>query len=232
MSKLAEAGEFLVAQLEEGRQAYLVFPLIEESEKLDVSAAKKGHAEWQKRLPHFSVGLLHGKLRAEEKDQVMRDFRSGKHEVLVATTVIEVGVDVPNATVMYLYDAGRFGLAQLHQLRGRIGRGSQTSYCVLFVEDGDEDAKARLAILEETSDGFRIAEEDLVRRGPGDMLGRAQSGQGSLRFAELLADSKLVRLARKLAERSLDEDPQLAAGRFDGVRELVFAEEQSQAMMQ
>ena len=232
LSKQAEAAEFLLTQLELGRQAYLVYPLIEESEKVDAAAAKKGHSEWRKRLPHFNVGLLHGKLSADEKDLIMRDFRSGKHEVLVATTVIEVGVDVPNATVMYLHNAERYGLAQLHQLRGRIGRGTETSYCVLFVNDDDEDAKARLAIMEETNDGFKIAEEDLKRRGPGDMLGRAQSGQGALRFAELLADTRLVRLARQLAERALEQDPSLSDSRFDVIRASVLQLELPQAMMQ
>ena len=231
-SKHQEAAEFLHAQLEEGRQAYLVYPLIDESEKLDAAAAKKGHSEWQKRLPHFSVGLLHGKMNALEKEQVMRDFRSLKHEALVSTTVIEVGVDVPNATVMYLHNAERFGLAQIHQLRGRVGRGSHTSYCVLFVADDDEDAKQRLAILEETSDGFKIAEEDLKRRGPGDILGHAQSGQGNLRFPELLADTRLVRIARQLAERTLDQDPQLNAPRFAAVRASLLEIDLSQAMMQ
>lgn len=231
-SKQAEAAKFLLEQLEEGRQAYLVYPLIEESEKLDVTAAKKGHEQWSKLLPNFSVGLLHGKLDAEEKDQVMRDFRSGKHEVLVSTTVIEVGVDVPNASVMYIHHAERYGLAQLHQLRGRIGRGEHTSYCVLFVADKDEEAKSRLAIMEETTDGFRISEEDLKRRGPGDVLGKAQSGQAPLKFAELLADTRLVRLARQLAEKTLDEDPLLKATRFADIRAFIFQEDIPQAMMQ
>jgi ATP-dependent DNA helicase RecG len=231
-TKHKEAAEFLHAQLEEGRQAYLVYPLIDESEKLDAAAAKKGHAEWQKRLPHFSVGLLHGRMNPLEKEQVMRDFRALKHEALVSTTVIEVGVDVPNATVMYLHNAERYGLAQIHQLRGRVGRGSHTSYCVLFVADDDEDARQRLAILEETSDGFKIAEEDLKRRGPGDMLGRAQSGQGNLRFPELLADTRLVGIARKLAERTLDQDPQLMEPRFAAIRATLLEIELPQAMMQ
>jgi len=231
-SKQADAAKFLLEQLEEGRQAYLVYPLIEESEKLDVTAAKKGHEQWCKLLPNFSVGLLHGKLDAEEKDQVMRDFRSGKHEVLVSTTVIEVGVDVPNASVMYIHHAERYGLAQLHQLRGRIGRGEHTSYCVLFVADKDEEAKSRLAIMEETTDGFRISEEDLKRRGPGDVLGKAQSGQAPLKFAELLADTRLVRLARQLAEKTLDEDPLLKAIRFADIRAFIFQEDIPQAMMQ
>ncbi len=231
-SKQADAAKFLLEQLEEGRQAYLVYPLIEESEKLDVTAAKKGHEQWCKLLPNFSVGLLHGKLDAEEKDQVMRDFRAGKHEVLVSTTVIEVGVDVPNASVMYIHHAERYGLAQLHQLRGRIGRGEHTSYCVLFVADKDEEAKSRLAIMEETTDGFRISEEDLKRRGPGDVLGKAQSGQAPLKFAELLADTRLVRLARQLAEKTLDEDPLLKAKRFADIRAFIFQEDIPQAMMQ
>ncbi len=232
LTKQAEAAKFLTEQLEEGRQAYLVYPLIEESEKLDVTAAKKGYEQWCKLLPHFSVGLLHGKLSAEEKDLVMRDFRAGKLDVLVSTTVIEVGVDVPNATVMYVHHAERYGLAQLHQLRGRIGRGEHTSYCVLFVADKDEEAKSRLAILEETDDGFRISEEDLKRRGPGDVLGKAQSGQAPLKFAELLADTRLVRLARQLAEKTLDEDPQLRAPRLAELRPFIFKEDTPQAMMQ
>lgn len=230
--KQAEAAKFLKEQLEEGRQGYLVFPLIEESEKLDATAAKKGHEEWSKLLPHFQVGLLHGKLSAEEKDLVMRDFRAGKLDVLVSTTVIEVGVDVPNATVMYIHNAERFGLAQLHQLRGRIGRGEHTSYCVLFVKDKDEEAKSRLAIMEETTDGFRISEEDLKRRGPGDVLGKAQSGQAPLKFAEMLADTRLVRLARQLAEKTLDEDPLMKSPRLAEVRPFVFQEDTPQAMMQ
>jgi len=231
-SKQAEAAKFLREQLEQGRQGYLVYPLIEESEKLDVTAAKKGHAEWQKLLPHFQVGLLHGKLSAEEKELVMREFRAGKVDALVSTTVIEVGVDVPNATVMYIHHAERYGLAQLHQLRGRIGRGGHTSYCVLFVPDKDDEVKSRLAILEETDDGFRISEEDLKRRGPGDVLGRVQSGQAPLKFAELLADTRLVRLARQLAEKTLDEDPLLLAPRLAEVRQFVFREDTPQAMMQ
>ena len=231
-TKQKEAAKFLKEQLEEGRQGYLVYPLIEESEKLDATAAKKGHEEWTKLLPHFQVGLLHGKLSGEEKELVMRDFRAGKLDVLVSTTVIEVGVDVPNASVMYIHNAERFGLAQLHQLRGRIGRGEHTSYCVLFVKDKDEEAKSRLAIMEETTDGFRISEEDLKRRGPGDVLGKAQSGQAPLKFAELLADTRLVRLARQLAEKTLDEDPQMQAPRLAELRPFVFQEDTPQAMMQ
>ena len=232
IGKRADAITFLREQLEADRQAYLVYPLIEDSEKLDAAAATKGFAEWAKALEPFSVGLLHGKMPPEEKDAVMRDFRENKLQALVSTTVIEVGVDVPNATVMYLHNAERFGLAQLHQLRGRIGRGSHTSYCILFIKDDDEEARQRFAIMEETQDGFRIAEEDLLRRGPGDVLGKAQSGQAPLRFAELLADTRLVRIARTLAERTLDEDPDLQAARFDGIRKAVTESETTQATLQ
>jgi ATP-dependent DNA helicase RecG len=221
-TKIDDAAKFLVEQIEAGRQGYLVYPLIEESDKLDAGAAVKGHKDWAKLLKPHKVGLLHGRLNADEKDEVMKPFREGDLQALVSTTVIEVGVDVPNATVMYIHDAGRFGLAQLHQLRGRIGRGAHQSYCVLFIDDKDEEAKERLAIMEETSDGFVIAEEDLRRRGPGNVLGHAQSGQAPLRFAELLADTRLVRTARVLAERTLDEDPALTKPEHAALRPFAF----------
>ena len=231
-TKLKEAAKFLREQIEEGRQGYIVYALIDESEKLEAGAATKGHEEWSKLLAPCEVGLLHGRMSAEEKEDVMKRFRAGKLDALVSTTVIEVGIDVPNATVMFIHDAGRFGLAQLHQLRGRIGRGAHTSYCVLFVEDKDEDNRQRLAIMEETSDGFQIAEEDLRRRGPGDVLGHAQSGQAPLLFGELLADTRLVRLARQLAEKTLDEDPHLQRPALAAFRDEPVVAEKAQAMMQ
>ena len=232
-ARMDEAAKFLREQIEGGRQGYLVYPLIEESEKLDAGAATKGHAEWSKLLKPLSVGLLHGRMSGEEKEAVMKAFREGAVTALVSTTVIEVGVDVPNATVMYVHDAGRFGLAQLHQLRGRIGRGAHSSFCVLFVDEKDDEAKERLAILEETADGFKIAEEDLKRRGPGNVLGHAQSGQAPLRFAELLADTRLVRLARAIAERTLDEDPALSMPAHLKLREFAFeAREVPKEMLQ
>jgi len=232
-SKLKEAAQFLSDQIAEGRQGYMVYPLIEESERTDAAAATTGHETWTRLLKPHAVGLLHGRMSAEEKDAVMKEFREGRLHALVSTTVIEVGIDVPNATVMFVHDASRFGLAQLHQLRGRIGRGAHTSYCVLFVEEKDEEARAKLAIMEETSDGFRIAEEDLVRRGPGNVLGHAQSGQAPLRFAEMLADTRLVRLARQLAERTLDADPDLARPEHTHLRALLEETRMpSHAMMQ
>ncbi|MBK8037030.1 MAG: ATP-dependent DNA helicase RecG [Verrucomicrobiaceae bacterium] len=231
-TKQAEAAKFLRDQIEEGRQGYIVYPLIDESEKVDAGAAVKGHAEWSKLLAPLEVGLLHGKLSPEEKEHVMKRFRDGKLDALVSTTVIEVGIDVPNATVMFIHDAGRFGLAQLHQLRGRIGRGAHTSYCVLFIDDKDEENKMRLAIMEETSDGFQIAEEDLKRRGPGDVLGHAQSGEAPLLFGELLADTRLVRLARQLADKTLEDDPTLARPALAAFRDAIATPEKAQAMMQ
>ena len=231
-TKLKDAANFLREQIEEGRQGYIVYALIDESEKLEAGAATKGHEEWSKLLAPCEVGLLHGRMSAEEKEDVMKRFRAGKLDALVSTTVIEVGIDVPNATVMFIHDAGRFGLAQLHQLRGRIGRGAHTSYCVLFVEDKDEENRQRLAIMEETSDGFQIAEEDLRRRGPGDVLGHAQSGQAPLLFGELLADTRLVRLARQLAEKTLDEDPHLQRPALAAFRDEPVVAEKAQAMMQ
>ena len=221
LAKLKDVVKFLREQLDEGRQSYVVYPLIDESEKLDAGAAKTGLTEWTKHLEPHAVGLLHGRMDAAAKDAVMRRFRSGELKALVSTTVIEVGVDVPNATVMIIHDAARFGLAQLHQLRGRIGRGSHTSWCVLFIAKGDKEAQARLHVLEETADGFVIAEEDLRRRGPGDVMGSAQSGQAPLRFGELLADTRLVTLARLLAERTLADDPDLMKPGHTMLRKLV-----------
>ncbi|MFZ4764124.1 MAG: helicase-related protein, partial [Roseimicrobium sp.] len=210
----------------------LVYPLIEESERLDASAAKTGHEDWTKHLAPHAVGLLHGRMDGAAKDAVMRQFREGALKALVSTTVIEVGVDVPNATVMVIHDAARFGLAPLHQLRGRIGRGVHTSYCILFVAKGGGSAnkswlyqaRESLQVMEETSDGFAIAEHDLQRRGPGNVLGSAQSGQAPLRFAELLSDTRLVTLARLLAERTLKDDPGLEKPEHAAVRELVGEE--------
>ncbi|MGJ8696224.1 MAG: ATP-dependent DNA helicase RecG [Verrucomicrobiaceae bacterium] len=207
--KVSEMTKFLLEQLEEGRQLYLVYPLVEESESIKAASAVAEHPKWVKRFKHFEVGLLHGKMASEEKDAVMSNFRDGKIEVLVATTVVEVGVDVPNANVMVIFNAERFGLAQLHQLRGRIGRGEHKSYCVLVTDGKSADALEKLNILADTLDGFKIAEEDLRLRGPGEVLGTQQSGVGGLRFVEYLADTGLIREAREVAEEVLRDDPKL-----------------------
>ncbi len=208
--KQKDITDFVKAQLAEGRQAYLVYPLVEESESIKAESATEAFAAWQKRLGAENVGLIHGKLRPEEKDAVMEDFRSGKTQALVATTVIEVGVDVPNANLMILHHAVRFGLAQLHQLRGRIGRGSHKSYCILLTDSKLPEALEKLAVLEKTTDGFEIAEADLALRGPGDVLGTAQSGLTDLRFADFITDTQLIRKARALADQVFQQDPDLS----------------------
>lgn len=210
-TKIKEAVAFLREQLEAGRQVYVVYPLVEESERSKSMAATAEFDEWRKRFPEFECGLLHGKLPAEEKDRVMEEFREGRIQVLVATTVIEVGVDVANANVMLIFSAERFGLAQLHQLRGRVGRGEHKSYCILMVDPKNQEAMERLQILEETRDGFRIAEEDLKIRGPGDVLGTQQSGLPDLRFAAMLSDFGLVQKAREIARVILEQDGDLSA---------------------
>lgn len=211
-SQTEQAAAFVRDQLESGRQAYLVYPLVDESEKAATGAATAAFAEWSERLAGHRVALLHGRMPPEEKDAVMESFRRGEVAALVATTVVEVGVDVPNANILLVYHAERFGLAQLHQLRGRVGRGTHKSYCVLLVDPEAEGARERLRILEETRDGFRIADEDLRLRGPGEVLGTQQSGLPDLRFAELLGDSRLVAEARCLAEARLAGKAQGSTG--------------------
>ncbi len=219
--KTPEAAKFLIEHLDQGRQAYIVYPLVEESEKLKALSAGAGFEEWAQRLSPRVCDLLHGKVGAEEKEAIMRDFRSGKTDVLVATTVIEVGVDVPNATLMLVYNAERFGLAQLHQLRGRIGRGEHKSYCILMCDPKNTDAIARLRILEQSTDGFRIAEEDLKLRGPGELLGTAQSGLAGLRLGDLITESTLVQQARDLARGIIGNDPKLQKPENTRLKELI-----------
>lgn len=213
---------FLQRHLGEGRQAYIVYPLVEESEKMaDVRAVTREHEEWQRRLEPLCCGILHGRMTGEEKDAVMARFRAAEVHALVATTVIEVGVDVPNATIMIIYHADRFGLAQLHQLRGRIGRGRHDSYCVLVCDGKNPEAEEKLRILEQSGDGFRIAEADLRLRGPGELLGTAQSGLAGLRLGDLVADARLVRMSRRLAQEVLQADPDLTTAEFVHLRALV-----------
>jgi ATP-dependent DNA helicase RecG len=210
LKKTKEAAAFVREHLAKGRQAYIVYPLVEESEKLKSLAATVEFEKWEKRFTGYRCGLLHGRLGGEEKEQVMRGFREGGIQVLVSTTVVEVGVDVPNANLMLVFNAERFGLAQLHQLRGRIGRGEHKSYCILMADlKKSGEAAEKLKVLETTRDGFRIAEADLRLRGPGEVLGTAQSGMPDLKMGDLVTDADLVRESRALAERILEEDPQL-----------------------
>lgn len=223
-AKQTDVTKFVKDQLAQGRQAYLVYPLVEESETLKAESATEAFEKWTKRLGSHQVGMIHGKLRPEEKEAVMSRFREGEIAALVSTTVIEVGVDVPNASVMILHHAERFGLAQLHQLRGRIGRGGHKGYCILLTDGKNPESMEKLKVLEQTSDGFEIAEADLRLRGPGDVLGTMQSGLSDLRFPDFLADTALLRDARALADQVLAEDPMLD-GAHDNLRTLIQSAE-------
>ena len=205
----------------DGAQAYIVCPLVSESEKMLAQAAEELYRRISVDiLPDVSVGLLHGRLKSKEKEQVMEDFRSGKIRVLVSTTVIEVGVDVPNATLMVIEDANRFGLSQLHQLRGRVGRGSRQSFCVLIGSGNSADSDERLRVMSQTTDGFEIAEADLKIRGPGDMLGTRQSGALQFKIADLVRDGKLLDEARQAAIELLKTDPQLSKEEHSSIAEM------------
>lgn len=202
--------------LDQGRQCYWVCPLVEESETLGLSAAQETYALLQSCLPHVEIGLMHGRLSAIEKADIMRNFSAGKLRLLVATTVIEVGVDVPNASILVVEHAERFGLAQLHQLRGRVGRGSHDSTCVLLYGTPlSQSAKARLRAMKETQDGFEIARRDLHIRGPGEFLGLRQSGELMLRFVDIEQDEDLVALARVSASLLLKDYPEHAAAHLE-----------------
>ena len=192
---------YLIKQeVESGRQAYIVYPLIDESETLSAKAATIEAEKLQQEIfPQFKIGLLHGKLKNDEKEEVMKDFKDGKYDILVSTTVVEVGVDVPNATVMVIENAERFGLSQLHQLRGRVGRSSLQSYCVLITSSRSQETRERLGIMTETNDGFVIAEKDLQLRGPGEFLGTRQSGLPDLIISDIVRDAKILEIARNEA---------------------------------
>ena len=210
-------------ELGKGHQAYIVYPLIEESEELDLKDATKMHEHLDKDIfPDHRVTLLHGRMKGTEKEEIMRDFKDGGSDVLVSTTVIEVGVDVPNATLMMIEHAERFGLAQLHQLRGRVGRGGGQSTCILLAQwTNSDDTLKRLRIMEATEDGFRIAEEDFKIRGPGDFLGARQSGFPDFRTKEALTDLNLLKRVRGLAARYLEEDPDLTGPWGETIREVL-----------
>ena len=220
-SKLPDIIKFLREKLAEGRQAYIVYPLIEESETRETKAAKVEFEKWRELLAPATVGLVHGRLDSAAKELVMRQFREGTISVLVATTVIEVGVDVPNACIMIIEDAASFGFSQLHQLRGRIGRGSEKSYCVLLHSGATGAAMEKLSTLEKTADGFQIAEADLQLRGPGDMLGTAQTGLPPLSLGDLLNDGEVMSYARKAAQAALQADPDLSAPGNENLRRFV-----------
>ena len=206
--KRDEAIIHILEEIHAGRQGYIITPLVEQSEKLQQKSAKEAYAEIQKWFPGIAVGLVHGQMKSEEKEAAMRNFAAGAIQLLVSTAVVEVGVNVPNATVMIIEGAERFGLAQLHQFRGRIGRGEHASMCYLFPTTAETARSKRLQVIEQTQDGFRIAEEDLKLRGPGEVYGLAQSGFSDLQVASLL-DYPTIQLARTEAEKILKKDPNL-----------------------
>lgn len=203
------------SQLNDGRQVYVVYPLIKESEKMDIKNLEDGYEQLRRDLPEYKISKVHGKMKPTEKEAEMNAFVKGETQILVATTVIEVGVNVPNASVMVIENAERFGLAQLHQLRGRVGRGADQSYCILVTKyELSADTRKRIQIMTETNDGFEIAEADLKLRGPGDLEGTQQSGVAfMLRLADLARDGQILQLARDTAEKILDDDPLCAASK-------------------
>ena len=216
--KRGECYDFVEQQLKQGRQAYVVTPLIEESETLDAKSAEQVAAELKKRFRGYSVELIHGAMSQDEKDRIMESFSRGETDVLVATVVIEVGINVPNATVIVIENSERFGLAQLHQLRGRVGRGSHRSYCFLILDGGSEIAEKRGQIMEASSDGFFIAEEDLKLRGPGEIFGTRQHGLPDLAITDLSKHMKILEQAKKEAKAMLADDPALDAPEHSALR--------------
>ena len=204
-------------QIHEGRQVYIVFPLIEESEKSDLKNLEDGFEVLKEAFPEFRLSKVHGRMKPKDKEEEMQRFVSGETQILVATTVIEVGVNVPNASVMVILEAQRFGLAQLHQLRGRVGRGADQSYCILVTPYKlSEDTRKRIDIMCDTNDGFRIAEADLKLRGPGDLEGTQQSGMAfDLKIADIARDGQLVQMARDEAQKIIDEDPECKSNKYD-----------------
>ena len=204
--------DFLKKEIDKGRQAYVVYPLIKESEKLDFKDLLDGYETFSRDfpMPEYQISIVHGKMNNEDKEYEMQRFIENKTQILVSTTVIEVGVDIPNATVMIIESAERFGLSQLHQLRGRVGRGKHESYCFLITgHKKTKESKIRMETMEKTNDGFIIAEKDLELRGPGNIMGTQQSGEMPLKITNLVSDSALIIKIRKLVEKIMSKDPKL-----------------------
>jgi ATP-dependent DNA helicase RecG len=219
--KLHLIHEFIREKVKDGEQTYIIYPLIEESEKMDLKAATASYRNLKKNVfPEFRLALLHGRIKMEEKEKIMQDFKQRKIDILISTTVIEVGVDVPNATVMVIEHAERFGLSQLHQLRGRVGRGSKESFCILVTPDNiNEIAQQRMKVMEQSTNGFFIADEDLRLRGSGEFFGTRQHGMPDLRYADLIQDKNIVQTARKDAFELVKKDPYLRFTQHQNVKE-------------
>ncbi|MCB0445160.1 MAG: ATP-dependent DNA helicase RecG, partial [Gelidibacter sp.] len=205
--------KFIEDEIKKGRQVYVVYPLIQESEKMDYKDLMDGYESIVRDfpMPNYQISIVHGQMKAADKDYEMQRFVKGETQIMVATTVIEVGVNVPNASVMIIESAERFGLSQLHQLRGRVGRGAEQSYCILMTSHKlSEDSKVRLQTMVNTNDGFEIAEVDLRLRGPGDLMGTQQSGVLNLKIADVIKDKDILQHARYYAKVILKEDPSLS----------------------
>lgn len=222
-SKRQQVLEFIREQLKKGRQAYVIFPLVEESEKIDLKSAITEFERLKTDFPEFRVGLLHGRMKGDEKDQMMIDFKEHRLDILVSTTVVEVGVDVPNANIIWIEHSERFGLSQLHQLRGRVGRGEHSSYCILMMGHAiSNEAMERVRFLETTNDGFKISEFDLELRGPGEFLGVRQSGLPGFKMANLIKDLPLLERARAVATELVQKDPQLQKAENQSLKQEVL----------
>jgi ATP-dependent DNA helicase RecG len=203
------AFNFIKKHLDEGKQAYIVCPMIEDSESDLQSVISYADEIRKNEFKDYNIGLLHGKMSSAEKDEEMEKFKKGLTDLLVCTTVVEVGVDVPNAVIMLIENSERFGLSQLHQLRGRVGRGSEKSYCILITDNVTEENLRRVKVMSSTSDGFKISEEDLKLRGPGDFFGKKQHGLPNLKIADISGDMELIRLTQKIAQDIIQKDPEL-----------------------
>jgi ATP-dependent DNA helicase RecG len=220
--------DFIKTEIQKGRQAYIIFPLIEESEKMNYENLMKGYENVKAYFPEPKtyISMVHGKMNAQQKEVNMQRFVANDTQIMVSTTVIEVGVNVPNATVMVIESAEKFGLSQLHQLRGRVGRGAEQSYCILLTGDAvSKEARERLAVMCSSNDGFMIAEKDLELRGPGDIEGTRQSGVMSFKLANILSDRDLLELAKEEASELLDADPSLEDAGNQALRAFLMAQQ-------
>ena len=213
------AYRFMEKQAQEGHQTYIICPMVEPNEELSCENVTEYTEKMKKRFPDLTVAMLHGQMKGAEKQRVMEAFAAGQIQILVSTTVVEVGVNVPNATVMMIENAERFGLAQLHQLRGRVGRGSAQSYCIFLQGDGNEETSKRLEILNHSNDGFYIAEEDLRLRGPGDLFGVRQSGIAAFQIADIYRDAGILKAASVAVKDLLAMDPELTLPQHFAVKE-------------
>ena len=210
--------EFVRKEIKEGRQAYIVCPLVEESDSSDLKSVQMMYEYYKKIFPEYRLEYLHGKMKNKEKDAIMASYKAGEIDILISTTVIEVGVDVPNATIMIIENAERFGLAQLHQLRGRVGRGEYKSYCILKYESKSDLVAERMKIMEQTNDGFIISEKDLKLRGPGDFFGTMQHGVPEFKVANLFTDMDILKDAQECSKQILKDDPLLKNHENKGIK--------------